>query len=153
MATRLPEKYRLRTTQMIGTIELVTAEPKVATLVDHVFQDDITLIGAQIRYGFLVHDPHANADGFCEANCSLTRAGVASSPGAFMYTSWAKVWTAAIVIGNEDNLRTDRFVLPHPYGQEFDEGEGISYMGFFQWHGAGGNLSYYADILLMYVER
>lgn len=151
--TRLAEKSRVRSVQLSGAQDMATGVQYDQALDTYVFQDDVTIIGAQLYVENLVNDAHSNADGSYNYSAELTRQGSRNMPGSLLRNDGNKTWNAVIVVGGSDNRKGELLMFPAGYGVEVDEGESINLLGFMIYVGAGGNMGFYANATLYYVER
>lgn len=150
---RLPANRRVRTVQLHAGAILATGVPYNNVIATFTFQDDVTIIGASLASEFLIQDAHANADGQYNLVSELTRQSRAELPGTIVNNYNECCWTAAIVIPGQGNRHSEPVMFPAGYGIEVDEGEVVNVYVFGEWVGAGGDLSFYADAIIYYVER
>lgn len=150
---RVPENKRIRSHVMGGSETLATTVDFDGTIDSYCFQDDVKLIGFSIHTEFLVTDAHTNADGQINSFVELTRSANRSQDGSIGLITMEKAWNAAIVVGNDDNRKDCYVMFPDGCGYEFDEGEYVNLLGLLEWVGAGGNVGFYANVVLYWVER
>lgn len=153
VSRRLAEGKRVRSHMINASEVLTTAVPFNGVLGSYTFQDDVTLIGAELSIEFLVLDAHVNADGQFNANVELTRQAARGQSAGVMACNTEKAWSAAMIVGNSDNRKTERMMFPEGHGLEFDEGETVNLLALCEWLGAGGTLNFYANCRIYYVER
>lgn len=151
--TRLAEKNRVRSVVMGGTENVATGVDfsGVMTGGSHVFQDDVTIIGAQVAGEFLILDASMNADGMFNGIFELSRQAVRSQPGSILWVVQHAVWTAAIHSGGETR-KSKEIMFPLGQGIEIDEGESINLLAFLQWVGTG-TIATYGNAVVWYTER
>jgi len=148
---RTPESRRVRSINIGGNVAVATTVTEEHVL-SYQFLDDVRVIGVQLGGEWGTLDAHANADGQFTSISEITRAGQRAFPGRLIFLMLQACWTAAIVLGSKYR---DSHILFYPegYGIDFDEGESIAVRSFLQYVGAGGDLTYYVDATIYYVER
>jgi len=152
MTKRLAEGKRIRTIQLGWIGAVATTVTLDAVMASHTFQDDVTLIGAQILGEWLVEDAEVNADGRVTSLLELSRQAQRAQPGVILMLAQQAVWTAAISVSGE--LRKHALVMfPEGYGIEIDEGEAVNFLAFMSYIGGAGPIDVYGNSILYYVER
>lgn len=153
---RLAESKRVRSV-VIGApsaTPIATGVTQDGVNASYVFQDDVTIIGCSIMVEFDVKDAHSNADGQYNGIAELSRQAVRSAPGIIHRTECLHAcWNAAISIGGQGNKVQSEIMFPEGYGVEVDEGEGVNLLYYANYLGAGGDLNFYANAVIWYVER
>jgi len=152
MAKRLAEGKRIRTAAGGGGVALATTVDFDAVLGAYVFQDDVTIIGFYVSNVAIINDAHSNADGMIHATIELSRQGVRGQPGIIGRASIHAVWNAILGLTGELWQR-QTVMFPDGCGIEVDEGEGVNLLGLAEYVGAGGDLSWWGEFILYYVER
>ena len=153
MSARVPEKQRIRTVQIgWGGIAVATGVAYDAVAASYTFQDDVKIVGAQITIEVGVVDAHLNADAMILYLAELSRQAQRAMPGVIVMCPGGMGWTAAICLSGEVR-RSVEIMFPAGYGIEVDEGEAINFLAFLQYTGAGGDLTFYGNSILYYVER
>jgi len=148
---RLAEGKRIRTAFARFTQSLATGIQTDGTGAQFVFQDDVTVIGAEIGQRADVQDTQSNTDGEIDQLLVLTRQASVSQPGELLRMSLQVVWNGVVTIGGE--LAKDKVLMfPDGMGVEIDEGEALNLL--FQWLYTGsGSVTSDAYMILYYVER
>lgn len=150
---RLPARNRIRSVAFAETNVVATTVALTGVIASHVFQDDVTIVGAQLAVEWQLEDAHVNADGSILTRLELTRQAAAELPGGILLLKGGKVWSAAIVIGGDGNSHATGVMYADGNGVEVDEGESVNIVGTLSWVGAGGTVTTIVSGLVYYVER
>lgn len=156
MTAHTPEGRRVRSLHMGSTDLLATTVDVDKTLTSFVWTDDVRVIGAQLSIEFLIKDAHTNTDGQINAFVELTRQAVRGAAGVqnvLLHCHTEKAWNAGIVVGNGDNRKSENVMFPAGYGMDFEEGDDINVNGFLEWLGGGGDVQFFSNTIVYFVER
>jgi len=149
---RTPVGKRIKTAIIpTSTITLTATLEWHDALNSVVFQEDITIIGAELQVECMVVDAALNADGLYNVIGELSRIAKNRADGRFLTEQLMHGWTAAINVGGEAR-KCARVMFPPGYGIDVDDGEAVYMNCMFQSVGAV-ELSAYFDATIYYVER
>jgi len=152
MSLRLAEKNRVRSIVINGGVEVLSGVTYTGVKGSHVFQDDVTIIGAQLEVEAEIQDAHSNSDGFVNLHATLTRQATPNDPGVILKAAVLKVWNGLFCIGGGQNRQMESIMFPLGQGIEIDEGEAINLYLMGAWVGTG-NLNSYQQATIHYTER
>ncbi len=151
---RLPVGKRIKSVVMPDTLtDIVSTENQSLVVDSFVFDEDVTLVGAELALEALAIDAHYNADGMMNFVAYLTPQSNPNLVGRIMRVAIQMGWTAGIVVGGGNLREIDHLFYPTGFGVDYDKGEAINTYLTAQWIGAGGNLGVYIGATLYYVER
>lgn len=144
---------RVRTIFMGATALIVPTMDAITTnsLIRHVFQDDMRVIGARLIIEVPIADASLNADGNIIAWADLSSTGEFTEDGALLMNGFAQAWTAAI--GNlSDSVKECGVMFPSGHGVDFDDKE-VIYVNAQLQNNTVAQLTLYCHAILFVVER
>lgn len=148
---RLAEGKRIRSIQFGADLSITSGVTYDQVAATHVFQDDVTIVGAEIMLEFLISDALSNTDGTVNGIAELSRQGQRAQPGTIGWCVIHTTWNGVICIGGETR-KSEVIMFPDGMGVEVDEGEGVNALGFLTYTGTG-SCPAYINIIVYYVER
>jgi len=152
MTKRLAESKRIRTAIMGCNHDVVTAVATDVVGDAYTFQDDVTIIGYYMRSVCMIEDAMTNTDSIFHGYGALSRSGRRSQPGEFGRCGISGIWNGLFYIGATWDYMKD-VIFPEGYGIEVDEGETVNLLVFLEYNGDGGDLGWFNEAILLYVER
>ena len=141
----------VRTKVLAGSENVVAGTTVREVLAYWLCQDNIRIIGCEVKVDINVPDTAMNADHLVVGTVDLTRAPHYSQDGDICQAGIRAIWTAAILAGG-DLVKNLVMMFPEGYGINVDEGEFVNLLCDFAVVGTI-TISMYGTAIVYYVER